>query len=222
MALSEVKVRGVQGFLSRAVLGSWAAVSVVVVGYTLGAHLTSLPAPVSSDPALVDGLRALFPSSLVPRAPGARSGARDLLAVHILYDRCGCSSRVGKSLVARGARPGVREVVLLVSDDLLAADRTTVAHLEAAGFPVVNLTTSDLAERLHVQAVPLLAIVGGASGLLYVGGYQDRQDSPRLEDQRLIAEAEAEHHPAPLPIFGCAIAVALQKRLDPFGLKYGR
>jgi hypothetical protein len=221
--MRKVMVRGVQGYLSRAALGLWAALSVVVVGYTLGAHLTSLPAPASSDPALVNGLRALFPSSLVPHhAAGTGSGERDLLVVHILYDRCGCSSRVGKSLVARGARSGVREVVLLVSDDPATTDHTSVAQLEAAGFPVVNLSTSALAERLHVQAVPLLVIVGGAGRLLYVGGYQDRQDSPRIEDQRLIGEAEADHSPAPLPIFGCATAAGLQRRLDPFGIKYGR
>jgi hypothetical protein len=217
-------VPGVRESLSTVVLGVWAALSVVLVGYTLGAHLTRLPAPAASDPALARGLRELFPATGAPPPGGAGGVPRDLLAVHVLYDRCGCSARVGKSLALRGVRPGagVREVVLVVSDDVAATDRAATSRLEAAGFPVVTLATTEVADRLHVQAVPLLAIVDGTDRVLYAGGYTAGRDDPRLQDQRLIAEAEASRAPAALPIFGCATASALQKQLDPFGIKYGR
>jgi hypothetical protein len=208
--------------LSTVVLGVWAAVSVVLVGSMLGAHLTRLPAPSASDPALARGLRALFPATDPHLTGGASGGNRELLAVHVLYDRCGCSARVGKSLALRGVRPGVREAVLVVSDDLAATDRPAISRLEAAGFPVVTLATTEVADRLHVQAVPLLVLVDGTDRVLYAGGYTSGRDDPRLQDGRLIAEAQASRAPAALPIFGCATASALQKQLDPLGIKYGR
>jgi hypothetical protein len=110
----------------------------------------------------------------------------------------------------------------VVSDDVAATDRAAISRLEAAGFPVVTLATTEVADRLHVQAVPLLVIVDGTDRVLYAGGYTAGRDDPRLQDQRLIAEAEASRAPAALPIFGCATASALQKQLDPFGIKYGR
>jgi hypothetical protein len=222
-----VRLPGVRESLSTVVLGLWAVLSVVVVGYTLGAHLTRLPAPPASDPALARGLRALFPA-IGGRLPGGVGGGpRDLLVVHVLYDRCGCSARVGKSLELRGARLGVREMVLVVSDDVGAdgvagTDWPAISRLKAAGFPVVTLATTEVADRLHVQAVPLLVIVEGPDRVLYAGGYTDGRDDPRLQDQRLIAEAGAGRAPAALPIFGCATASALQKQLDPLGIKYGR
>ena len=140
--------------------------------------------------------------------------------MHVLYERCGCSSRVAETLLARGARADLRELVIIVDDDEKTIDPARVAALRARKFPVALLSTKAVAERLHVVAVPLLMIVDAGDRIRYAGGYTTRRESRVIEDARVIAEVTAGRQPEPLPIFGCAVAASLQRTLDPLRLKY--
>jgi hypothetical protein len=196
-------------WFGRMALALWVPLAVVPGVYLLAGHLTSLPAPQAGDTVLTSNLDALFPAT-----------THALRAVHVLYERCGCSSRVAETLLARGARADLREVVIIVDDDEKTIDPARVAALRAHGFPVALLSTKAAAERLHVMAVPLLMVVGADDRIRYAGGYTARRESRVIEDARVIAEVTAGRVPDPLPIFGCAVASSLQKALDPLGLKY--
>jgi hypothetical protein len=187
----------------------WVPLAVIPGVSLLAGHLTSLPAPQSGDTVLTTNLDALFPTT-----------THTLRAVHVLYERCGCSARVAQTLLARGARADVRELVIIVGDDEKTIDPVRVAALRARNFPVALLSTKAAAERLHVVAVPLLMIVDAGDRIRYAGGYTNRSESRVIEDARVIAEVTAGRQPDPLPIFGCAVAASLQRTLDPLRLKY--
>src|SRR5262245_20684727 len=140
--------RRVPRSVSNGLLVGWAAASALIAAYVLGGHLTTLPAPDAGDPALAQGLRGLFPREGASASP--------FTAIHVLYDRCGCSGRVADVLRARMPRPGLREAVVMVADDPAALDPGPVGALRAAGFPVVVMKAAEVAARLHVQAVPFL------------------------------------------------------------------
>jgi hypothetical protein len=210
------------GAMSKGLLTVWAVVSALIGAYILGGHLTTLPAPDAGDPVLAQGLRALFP----PDTFGADAPA-PLTAIHVLYERCGCSGRVAEALRARGPRPSLREAVVMLSDDpapsgtsLPPPSGTLVTALGAAGFPVVTLRSAEVEERLHVQAVPFLVVLDAGDRVRYAGGYTATRERPDLQDDRLITEVRAGRSPAALPVFGCATASALRQKLDPLGLKY--
>jgi hypothetical protein len=198
-----------QPLIGKIVLTLWLPATIVVGVYMLAGHLTSLPAPNLNDRQITDGLGALFPS--------AAGSAR---VVHVLYERCGCSSRVAEELLTRKPLAQSHEAVVMVYDDEKTIDRERIQRLLSAGFLVATLSIKDAAERLHVVAVPLLLVVDGQGRVRYAGGYTARRESPRLEDARIVAEVGAGRSPPPLPVFGCAVAAELQKTLDPLGLKY--
>ena len=195
--------------LGRVALGLWVPLALIPGVYALAGHLTTLPAPAASDAKVGEGVTTLFPTL-----------ARSERAIHVLYERCGCSSRVATKIMAQGSRGPVREAVIMVDDDERGIDQSRLERLRSAGFLVAAMSTRAVAERLHVAAVPLLLIVDADDRVRYAGGYTVGRDSPQLEDRRILAEVSAGGSPSPLPVFGCAVATDLQRALDPLGLKY--
>jgi len=88
------------------VLGTWAALVLLVGSLLLGRHLIALPRP---------ELGAVATRAWAGlRAPADRAR---WLAVHVLYAGCRCSGRVVDHLVQAPRLPAVSEVVLWVGQD---------------------------------------------------------------------------------------------------------
>ena len=131
--------------------------------------------------------------------------------LHVLSTDCRCSERVAAHLTGTTRPANVIETVLLIGTDPALEQR-----LASRGFAVRHVTAETLGTDWHIQAVPLL-VVGSPDGeLRYVGGYTTTKQAYEVHDLELIAAAE-HGHPDPLPLFGCAIAEGLKKKLDPTG-----
>lgn len=180
------------------------AVAVLLGGATLtAAHSYTLPKPTEAQlaPALRDLQRQL--------------GA-EWVAVHVLYASCRCSLRIRDELAARGPTPGVREVVLLVG-----GDAEWKQPLLDANYALHPVTAEDLRDTWHIEAAPMLLVLGPDGHIGYRGGYTEHAQGAEPQDARIIASAMAAAPPAALPLFGCAVSKRLQRLLDPLGLKYG-
>jgi hypothetical protein len=191
---------------SRAAFWIWAVMLFALATSLTAAHLYALPKPADDDTVLASSLNGL-------RAESERSW----LAVHVLYAQCRCSRRILDHL-ALDARPqGVSEKVLLVGTNAeLSSD---LRRMSDRGFEIINTTSSELRERFHVQAVPLLLVLGPDGVIRYSGGYTERKQGLDIRDRQII-EGLVENRPAPeLPVFGCAVSKQLQRLLDPLALK---
>lgn len=192
---------------SRGGLSIWAAVLFVVATSLTAAHLYVLPKPARADIAL-------------PRALAALRSADDQnhwLAVHVLYAQCRCSQRILEHLAASGRPAATREKLLLVGSrqDVQAS----VTAIEARGIEVVQTTPSELRDRFHIEAAPLLVVADAGGAIRYVGGYSQHKQGLDLRDRQIIDGLIAQRPIRELPLFGCAVSKRLRELLDPLALR---
>ena len=90
--------------------------------------------------------------------------------------------------------------------------------MEAKGFQVHELTSSELEERFGVVGVPALAILSPEGSLAYSGGYTEQKQGLMARDLTLLAQARAGQRPKAMPILGCAVGAELRSALNPFNL----
>ncbi len=188
----------------RLLLVLWAAAVLLVGSYLLAGHLLTLPKPESADERLAAGIARVR----TPQNEGR------WLALHVLYTGCGCSKRVLDHLVSRGASSfAIERVVLVGGDDAIAA------RVRAAGYQYEAVTDATLESQYGVAAAPLLVIADPTNAVRYVGGYTDRKQSEKIQDEEMFALLAKGETPSPLPVFGCAVAKKLQDTVDPLGLR---
>jgi hypothetical protein len=181
----------------------WALALFLVTSSLATAHWYALPRPDHGDPRL----RQLLAT---PRA----SADGRWLAVHTLYAHCRCSQRIVEHLLRRGALADVTERVVMVGrgDAMEAA-------LRDAGFGLSSIPVGELKKRYGVTSVPLLIVADPSERVRYAAGYTTRQQGPDVRDVSIIRELMSDHEASELPVFGCALSRALQRTLDPLGLK---
>jgi len=163
---------------------------------------------------LLGGALVVLHAPLPLPSPPPADGSGRFALIHALDLECQCSQRILDYLRARGARPDVDETILLV-----ASDEPTRKALAARGFAVVPVDEQTLAERYGIDAVPVLVIRRPDGTVGYRGSHRPRPQMPPM-DLELLGDLRRNHEPKPLPVVGCAVARALQERVDPLGLKY--
>lgn len=185
----------------------WAALLFVTATSLSAAHFYAQPSPDSRDAELERALNGL-------RSAKDRN---QWLAVHVLYAQCRCSRRILHHL-ATSARPGqVREKLLLVGwHDELAP---TLHQIAARGFEITRTTPTELRDRFHVEAAPLLLVIAPQGAVRYAGGYTERKQGPNPLDREIIAKLTSNQGASQLPLFGCAVSKELQALLDPLALR---
>ncbi len=160
----------------------------------------------------------------VPEANGELAGALSSLreadekgqwmAVHVLYTECRCSQRLLQHLLETTRPTGTSEHVLLVGHD-----EGLEQKLRAKSFRVTNVESTELGDRYHVTAVPLLVIAAPDGSIRYAGGYTTHKQGPDPRDLQILAEARSTGSVlGALPIFGCAVSERLKKILNPLGI----
>jgi hypothetical protein len=183
-------------------LCGWFALMVLVSATLLGRHLLPLPRPVADE--------ALARSMATLRGP---NDAGRWMAVHVLYAECKCSQRIAEHLLASDRPKEVSEHVLLVG-----SDAALEARLSSRGFQVTRIEPSELSERYHIQAVPLLVVSAPDGTVRYAGGYTARKQGPDPRDLEILADARAGRTIETIPVFGCAVSRKLQADVNPLGL----
>ncbi len=194
------------GVVAHLALALWALGCVVVGAYMLAAHLLTLPAPAPADPAF----RAAIASQ-------RRPDQRGWFVLHVLYQDCKCSRRVLDHLLATPRPAAVTERVVLITRDG-RADPALVAAI-AARFDVDVATPAAVVARYRVEVAPLLVVIDPAEAVRYVGGYTARKQAAEDRAEAVIAAVRRGEAVAPLPVFGCAVSAALQRQLDPLGVR---
>ena len=183
---------------TRGLLAAWFAALVGMSGLLLGRHLLALPRPATTDIVMQRALASVAQPGKTP-------------VLHVLATDCRCSERVAAHLT-RTTRPrNVTETVLLLGEDEALEHR-----LASRGFTVRRATADSLGTDWHIQAVPLLVVGSPDGDVRYVGGYTTTKQGYEVHDLELIAAAQL-GHPDPLPLFGCAVATELKRKLDPTG-----
>jgi hypothetical protein len=184
------------------------ALCVILGGYLLMSHLVTLPAPPPADPELRQAI-----------ATQRRLTERDRwLALHIVFDDCGCSRRVLDHLLVRPRPPGVVERVVLVTERPASTAGAAVA-IRARGFDLDVVTPDQLVARYHIEAAPLLVVADPRDTIRYIGGYTSRKQGAAIRDLAVIAAVQHGEPVEPLPTFGCAVGRALKSKLDPLGVR---
>jgi hypothetical protein len=184
------------------VLGTWAALVLLVGSLLLGRHLIALPRPQLG--------------SVTARAWSGLRGPADRgrwLAIHVLYGGCPCSARIVDHLLQAPRLPTVGEVVLWVG-----RDPDTEARLSASGLRVVDVDAQVLQDRFGIEAAPLLIVLDQQDRARYLGGYTARKQGPDIQDRRILSALLAGALPEPNPVLGCAVSARLAKALNPAGL----
>lgn len=138
-------------------------------------------------------------------------------AVHILSGSCGCSQRVMEHLVHRHPLNGFEEEVTVIDDGTpyLPDSPRLLVQLQNAQIPVRHLRLEDLPRDAGLYGVPMLVVVSPPGRILYAGGYGTPEN-----DVKLLQRLRAGQHPAPLAVVGCAVGRTLQRKVDPFQVKY--
>jgi hypothetical protein len=191
-----------RGAFGKAVLAAWVGVALLGISSLGVSHMAAMPEPSRGE-------------SLARAALALRKDPHRPFQLHVIYERCSCTERLFKHLLARKALPDVEEVVLLVGES--AARRPAV---ERAGFGFALLAPGELLPRFGLEAAPVLVAFDREGALRYAGGYFDRPAAVTALDERIHGELAQGHVPTPLPIFGCAVNPDLQQRLDPLGIVY--
>ncbi len=187
---------------TRAALALWFAAMLAIGVSLLVRHSVALPRP-TADAELARSMSALRSPLDVDR----------WMVVHVLYGECRCSQRIAEHLLSSPRPVDVVEYVLLVG-----ADAALEARLTVRGFRTTVVASSELAERYHVVAAPLLVVIAPSGGIRYAGGYTTRKQGPDPQDLSLVATARDERWTDALPVFGCAVSEKLQRELNPLGL----
>jgi hypothetical protein len=190
---------------ARGALCLWGLLAFVVTGSLASAHEYTLPHPERSDPQLNAALAA-------QRTP---ADAGRFSVTHVMYAACSCSQSIIDHLEQRGARKDVAEHVVLVGQDAELAGR-----IVRAGYRLENIEPAALKQRYGLEAAPVLIIADARGQIAYMGGYTTQKQGLDIRDTALVDELLAGKHTNELPLLGCAVSRALQRVLDPFGLKY--
>ena len=161
-------------------------------------------------------LTALHDVPLPPPATAALAASDRPTMIHALDTRCGCSKRLAEYLVGRGPTPKAHEIVLVSGEPA-----ELVAQLRARGFDARAMAESEMQTSYQIESVPSLVIARADGSVAYRGAHRPR---PQMDpaDLDLLAEVESGASPNALAIFGCAVSRALQERIDPLGIKFGK
>jgi len=185
---------GISSAVKNTLVVAWAVISVFA-----GAVLASFHQPFR-----------IPQTSIVNLAAGAPAGS--WRAIHILAVDCGCSQRVAKHLIERGALKGVYETVLIVKAETRSLD---AGLLSRSGFQVKEVRDTE-ATAYGVTGVPLLTYVSPNGSRAYIGGY----GAGGYEDVAIWKQVRSGLSPRPLPVLGCAVGRQLQRQIDPLSWKY--
>lgn len=149
---------------------------------------------------------------------GTRAGSERgrWLVVHVLYESCGCSARVLDALLRHRAGAGATERIVFVTDE--AAPTALEHRARDLGYGFVAVSRDRLVREYHLQAAPVLAILGPTGALEYLGGYTERKRGPVIEDRSIIGRTLAGERVPPLPTLGCAVGLRLAARTNPLNL----
>ena len=166
-------------------------------------------------------------SGVLNLSPAIHPGRPRIL--HILSGSCGCSQKIMLRLARRDALPGIDEQVLVVDTfgDTVSRDNSTHAEylpgtlallhtLQTRGFSVLHIDADHLPPGAGIPGVPLLVATSAQGDLTYLGGYGPGGD----QDMRLFLTGLTTVRVKGEPVFGCAVGARLQKKTDPFHLKY--
>jgi hypothetical protein len=191
---------------ARAILSVWAATVLVGGALLVLKHQAPLPETEVSARAVEAAIG------------GTRATSEDgrWLVVHVLYEKCGCSSRVLEALLQH--RPGdlAAERIVFVTDD--GAPPEVERRARELGYGFVALSRDRLVQEYRLQSAPTLAILGPADALRYLGGYTERRRGPVLEDRNIIRRTVAGERVPPFPTLGCAVGRRLAARTNPLNL----
>jgi hypothetical protein len=185
----------------------WVGACVLLGATLLASHLVTLPAPAAADPVLQRAIAA-----------HRRSDQRNQwMALHILYDQCGCSRRVLDHLLSRPRPANLVERVVVVTDQR-AAGAEWIARIPGHGFELDVVTAQELFERYAIETAPLLIVADPRDTVRYVGGYTQRKQATDVRDVAVLAALRRGEPVEPLPTFGCALSRALRTKMDPLGI----
>jgi hypothetical protein len=168
-------------------LAVWASAGVIVGGSLMRSHWVPLPVPAADSSPMT-----------VP------AGGDGWATLHVLQAECGCSRRVLARLRERPPEPGVRERVLWVSD----GPDSDVSFPD--GYEVERLSGGELARKYHIAAAPVLVVIDPTGAARYCGGYTARKRGPDIRDLEILRATRGGTPPAPLPVYGCAVAAQLK------------
>jgi hypothetical protein len=184
-------------------LAAWIVVMLVGLAALSLEHMASLPEP--DDEALLS--RAMLG---LRRNPG-----KDFL-VHVIYAECSCSRALLGHLIARHPFRGAEEAVLFAGANPIKQRDLA----ERAGFAFTTVSARELAPRFGLEAAPVLIVFDSKGRLRYAGGYYAHPAAITPLDERIYAKLATGAEVEPLPVFGCAVSLRLQKSLDPIGALY--
>jgi hypothetical protein len=136
---------------------------------------------------------------------------------HVLLSQCLCSQDVARYLVARKKSPLFdEETVLLIAEKNPKIEQ----DLKASGFGVVSVAFKDVVAQYGVEGAPSFHVLNPQGKLLYTGGYYEQRARTEALDLKIVQNLQLNRSMAPLPLYGCALGMSLQKNLDPLNLKY--
>jgi hypothetical protein len=178
---------------------SWATLTVLS-----GSALTSFHQPFRS------------PSPAILRL--AEADPVKIRGIHIIASTCACSQRVMRHLIERKPLPSVDEQVLILDGPSPDLPETSAlaASLIHEGFQVRRVPSASIPPDAALRGVPLLLFAAPDNSILYMGGYGPNFN----QDAAVYARLQQKQPVAPLPATGCAVSRSLQRRADPFHLKY--
>jgi hypothetical protein len=181
------------------IFGAWACAAVLAGSVLMSFH----------QPFRTPGER------IMSLAQGRDDGSWRML--HLVSGGCGCSQRVMRHLLERGAIAGVEEEVLAVDggEPYLAGSAALLEKLSQAGFLVNHVAASAIPADTGLNGVPLLAVASPGRQTVYVGGYGSGGDQDGVILRELMAGRKAE----PFAAIGCAVGSRLRRAVDPFQLK---
>jgi hypothetical protein len=193
-----------KNWIGNGLLAAWVVVTLLVLAALSVEHMAPLPAP---------GNEARFSRAMLKMR---RASGKNFL-VHVIYSECSCSRALFAHLVARGPFSGAEEAVLFVG-----ADPNKQASANRAGFNFAAVSGQELASRFGLEAAPVLAVFDPAGRLRYVGGYYAHPATIKPLDERIYSQLTIGLNVEPLPVFGCAVSLRLQKSLSPLGALFSR
>lgn len=140
-------------------------------------------------------------------------------AFHFLTPKCLCSNSIGSYLYKRGLLDpeNLEEFVIIVGNNVELKEK-----LSEKGFHVREISEQSLKSEFNITGVPLLMFKDSKGSVYYQGGYASSNinKGTAFQDKKLYAAIQTGLAADALPKIGCAVSKELQKKLDPFGLKY--